>query len=196
VILDLGSGCGVLGLAMLLRGAERLIAVEKDPQMAELISRNAKESGLSDRVEVICEDLRNLGRFTVDHVVSNPPYFKQGTGRASDNALKDAGRFERSGGLKDFLGCAQGHVKNDGTMSFVIRYDRKKDLIHHANELGCWVRRIRDVRPHRDSNPKMVMIEVVKTHNANVQEMEALTLHREAGKRDYTDEVQGLISGI
>lgn len=196
VVLDLGSGCGVLGLAMILRGASRLIAVEKEPAMAELIQRNAAENGLSDRVEVICADLRELGDFSVDHVVSNPPYFKAGTGRASENAIKDSARFERSGGLKDFLKCSRDHVKQDGTMSFVIRCDRKQDLIQHAADLGCWVQRIRHVRPHSDSEPKMVMMEIAKTVEAEVHEMEVLTIHREAGKRDYTEEVQGLISGL
>ena len=113
-VLDLGSGCGVLGLTMLLRGADRLIAVEKEPVMADLILRNAQENGLADRVEVICADLRELQDFKADHVVSNPPYFKPGTGRSAAHALKDAARFERS--LKQHLNLA---------------YD-SCNLLHHA----------------------------------------------------------------
>ncbi|MBT6177328.1 MAG: methyltransferase [Deltaproteobacteria bacterium] len=195
-ILDLGSGCGVLGLAMLLRGAKHLIAVEKEPAMAEVIKQNAEENGLSSRVDVICADLRELDGLTVDHVVSNPPYFKPGSGRAADNALKDAARFERSGGLYDFLHCGLHQVKDGGTVSFVIRYDRKADLLKHTEELGASVQRICEVRPHRDSIPKMIMAELMSVRGAETPSMETLTIHEEPGKRDYTETVRNLLSRI
>ena len=195
-VLDLGSGCGVLGLTMLLRGADRLIAVEKEPVMADLILRNAKENGLADRVDVFCADLRELQSFKADHVVSNPPYFKPGTGRSAANALKDAARFERSGGVGDFLECAKAHVHPGGTMSFVIRYDRKNDLLIHAEKQGCAVERLRAVRPHEESPPKMVMVELSTSPEGSEQELEMLTIHKRAGSREYTDEVMRLVSAL
>jgi len=81
-VLDLGSGCGTLGLLLCAKddsccvtGLE--ISEEAHGAAKENICRNA----LSSRLESICTDLRNLpgdftGRFHC--CVSNPPYFSGG----------------------------------------------------------------------------------------------------------------------
>jgi len=195
LVVDLGSGCGVLGLLMLLRGAQRLIAVEREPVLASLIKRNAEANGLSDRVEVICGDIRKLDIPQADHVVVNPPYFKVGSGKPSPNPIKDAARFERHGGLEDFVRCALNSVGESGSASFVIRYDRKQDIIERVEAAGGGVRRLRSIRPHEGAEPKMLMAELVNGR-ASPLEMPPLTIHRKIGERDYVDEVNRLLGPV
>ncbi|HUK66380.1 MAG TPA: 16S rRNA (guanine(966)-N(2))-methyltransferase RsmD [Anaeromyxobacteraceae bacterium] len=51
-VLDLYAGSGALSLEALSRGCARALCVEEDRAAAEVIARNARSCGFSDRVEV------------------------------------------------------------------------------------------------------------------------------------------------
>jgi 16S rRNA (guanine966-N2)-methyltransferase len=66
---------------MLSRGAERALFVEKDSRVARIIRENARELGLGEQVEVLCEDatrnkaqeaIKARGAFSL--VLADPPY--------------------------------------------------------------------------------------------------------------------------
>ena len=80
-VLDLYAGSGALGFEMLSRGAEAVVFVERDPQVARLLRDNAAELGISDRVEVLCEDVTRargqraiLERAPYTLLLADPPY--------------------------------------------------------------------------------------------------------------------------
>ena len=52
LVLDLFAGTGALGLEALSRGAERLVAVEKDVEVARLLESNVAACGYQSRVDV------------------------------------------------------------------------------------------------------------------------------------------------
>lgn len=66
-VLDVGSGSGILGLAALLLGAERVTAVDTDPLAVEATRANAATNGLSERMTVragtLPVDAAELGTF-------------------------------------------------------------------------------------------------------------------------------------
>jgi tRNA1Val (adenine37-N6)-methyltransferase len=57
-LVDLGAGCGVIGLALARETTANATLVELQPRLAELCRINARHNGLSDRVEVVEGDLR------------------------------------------------------------------------------------------------------------------------------------------
>ena len=81
-VLDLGSGCGTLGLLLCARDSSCTVTgLELSPLSHEAALANISRNGLSSRLNSICTDLRNLpddftGRFHC--CVSNPPYFSGG----------------------------------------------------------------------------------------------------------------------
>jgi len=82
-VLDLGSGCGTLGL--LLCGKEEHCAVtglEIDPTAHACAEENIRRNGLNARMKNVCADLKSVsGMFSpgcFDVCVSNPPYFSGG----------------------------------------------------------------------------------------------------------------------
>ena len=104
-VLELGAGCGVLGLLLLKRGrAEQVTFVERQPALAALCERNLKENGFADRGRVVCGDLRELTLEAHEGVVFNPPYFAANSGRPSSGVGRDEARFERLGELAKELG--------------------------------------------------------------------------------------------
>ncbi|KAL6221848.1 hypothetical protein ACLB2K_005240 [Fragaria x ananassa] len=74
VVADFGCGCGTLGVAAGLLGAEHVIGIDVDPESLELASLNAEELELD--IEYIQGNIKNLGwrAEVVDTVVMNPPF--------------------------------------------------------------------------------------------------------------------------
>ncbi len=124
-VVDLGAGQGVVGLAIACRmPGVKVIAVEVQPSLAELLERNVVENGLEDRVEMVRGDLRDhrtlLRPHQADLVVANPPYTEAGRGRPSPNQERDAAHKELHGTLADFLAAAQYVARPGGWLRLVL----------------------------------------------------------------------------
>lgn len=82
-VLDLFAGSGAIGLEALSRGAQRVVFVEKDRGVVELIKENVKAVGLEDRVRVYNLDAKKAVRVLkekgeeFDLIFMDPPYRDQ-----------------------------------------------------------------------------------------------------------------------
>lgn len=68
-VLDYGSGSGILGIAALLLGAARVIAVDTDPQALTATRDNAENNGVADRVTTLLPEEFTPGPY--DLVLAN-----------------------------------------------------------------------------------------------------------------------------
>jgi len=85
-VLDLGSGCGTLGLLLCaVNESCRVTGVELSQSAHLAAIDNIRRNGLTTRMESICVDVRQVpGSFppgSFDVCVSNPPYFSGGPAR-------------------------------------------------------------------------------------------------------------------
>ncbi|WCJ42516.1 rRNA N6-adenosine-methyltransferase METTL5 [Euphorbia peplus] len=74
VVADFGCGCGTLGAAAALLGAEQVFGIDVDAESLEIASLNAEELELD--INFVQCDIKNLklrGQ-TVDTVIMNPPF--------------------------------------------------------------------------------------------------------------------------
>lgn len=159
-VLDLGSGCGILSLLLLVSGkAERATAVEVQEELAELAWRNARENGLQDRMEVQLGDLRQLSLAQVDRVVFNPPYFRAGEGRGAESRGRDAARHERHGTLADFVASSRRHLQHGGHVSAIVRATRAAELETLLRQEGAVALRRREVMARAADPPRHVLLQ-------------------------------------
>ncbi|WP_394192593.1 50S ribosomal protein L11 methyltransferase [Pseudoalteromonas atlantica] len=68
-VVDFGCGSGILGIAAIKLGAERMIGIDIDPQALEASLDNAQRNGVADKLEVYLPE--NQPEFTADIVVAN-----------------------------------------------------------------------------------------------------------------------------
>ena len=68
-VLDVGCGSGILGIAALLLGAARVVAIDIDPQALAATRRNAARNGVADALETTTDAGTVTARFDV--VVAN-----------------------------------------------------------------------------------------------------------------------------
>lgn len=190
--IDLGAGCGVLGLALVTLGkAQSLVSVELQPALAELVQRNIDENALAEKARLVQGDLRRVQLPQVEHVVFNPPYFKAGSGRGAPNDSRDMARHERNGTLRDFIERAA--ALSTGFVSAIVPWTRAKELTSTWESLGGSVRRLRHVRPRFADAPRLALFEGTREPTGFVEEP-PLVIHAD-GTRDFTAEVEALVAG-
>ena len=153
-VLDLGSGCGTLGLLLCAKDPGCTVTgVELDPQAHAMALKNIARNGLSARLSRICGDLRDMppGDFRV--CVSNPPYFSGGPASRS----VPAARREDSCSLEDLISTAARCLRYGGDFFLVHRPERLAQICHLSCQAGMEPKRMRLVR-HRPEAPVSLML--------------------------------------
>ena len=140
-LLDLGAGVGAVSLGIAWRYPDcKITAVEKDPVIADLLSENIAENGMSGQVIAENNSIEHLpkdfeSRF--DYVFANPPFHKP-SGTRSRNKKRNLAHVGDGIKLTDWLKSAIWACKPKGYLSFMIRADRTDEVISflHANKMG------------------------------------------------------------
>ena len=162
-VLDLGSGCGTLGLLLCAGDPGCTVSgVELDPAAHEAALENIRRNGLSSRRESICEDLRLFSRRVTPGsyalCVSNPPYF---SGGPASRALPQA-RREDTCSLEDLMYCAARALKFGGDLFLVHRPERLGEIIARGAAQGLEAKRLRLLR-HREGGPvSLILVQLRK----------------------------------
>ena len=181
---DLGSGTGIIPL--LLCAANKLksvTAVEIQSEFAELISRNARLNGLSDRISVLCRDVRLLTAADVggevDVVCSNPPYLKSNAGKSNRAEEKEIARHEVYGDIHAFCAAASRLLKTKGKFFCVYRSERLVDLLDAMRCNRLEPKRMIMVHADHASPPCMVLVEAMKDAAPSLNVLPPLFLYTE-----------------
>ncbi len=152
-VLDLGSGCGTLGLLLCANDEKCTVTgVEIDEQAHNMALHNAKANGISARLESICADLQTIPSFlspgSFHCCVSNPPYFAAGaTSKATPNA-----RHEQLCSLDSIFASAAWALQYGGNFFLVHKPERLSELCACAVKYKLEPKRLMLLR-HRPSDP-------------------------------------------
>lgn len=130
-VLELGCGAGaaILCLAARVPGL-RLTGIELQPTYADLAGRNAAENGTD--LTVVNADLttlpQTLRQTQFDHVLANPPYYRDG----AHSRARDVGRAAALGEqtpLEDWVKVAGQRLAPKGYLHMIQRSDRLPDML-------------------------------------------------------------------
>ena len=180
-VLDLGSGCGTLGLLL----------CAKDPgcavtgyELTELSNRaaveNIRRNRLETRMESICADLRQIpdtvpqGSFSL--CVSNPPYFSGGP----VSAKTPLARREDGCTLFDLLKSAAWALKYGGDFYLVHRPERLGEIIALAAPLHLEAKRLALLRHREGTSPNLILLQLRKGGKPGLK-WEEITLNDKNG---------------
>lgn len=128
-ILDVGAGCGVVGLELAQRFSDDLESVtllEPLPDFQLFLKMNLEviETQVSCvDFKIVQENILNTQVGLFDLVVSNPPYFLSERGRSSPNPLKNHCRMFQSCSPQEFFQPMQKRLKPKGLGFFLGHKD-------------------------------------------------------------------------
>ncbi len=149
---DLGTGCGVVGLALLLGSPADLsgFGVEREGVLAAAAWRNADKLGFSERFRVVECDVAevcskgDIPSDDLDLVLANPPWRLHGSCRLSASALRNAALVGDERTFPSFAQAAFFLLKPGGWFACAVCRDREQALYDAASGAGfaCIERRI------------------------------------------------------
>lgn len=179
-VCDLGTGCGIIPLAMMRRDRPRqILGIDIQPEAIELFRAGIARSGLSETVSALEADLRQTaalpaGRF--DLVTCNPPYQAAGTGIPADRASDQIARHETLCTLADVCKAADRLLRYGGRLCLCQRVGRLSDVICTMRAAGLEPKRLRLVAKDAKSAPWLFLIEGKKGGRSGMQIMPTLLI--------------------
>ena len=180
-VLDLGSGCGTLGLLLCSRDSSCTVTGLELSEANHLEAlENIRRNRLDSRMESICADLRSVsGCFapgSFDVCISNPPYFSGGpASRTTPYARRDD-----FCSMDDLMESAARALKYGGDFFLVHKPDRLAQIISCGAERALEAKRLCLLR-HREGSPvALVMLSLRKGAKPGLT-IEEWTLHHTDG---------------
>ncbi len=199
-VLDLGAGCGIVGLILLYRKKafiSLLTAFEIQQGLAGLTRENIECNGFQEKMEIIEGDLRKIKHYfepeSFSTVVCNPPFYTPGRGRQSKNKEAEIARHQVSCTLSDVISAAAKTVKNRGRVVLVYPANGLATLLLLLEQKRLAVKRIQCVYPYPDppSGASLVLVESIKNGGEGLDVMVPFYIYDRKGG-DYSKEMQRL----
>ncbi|HYG21360.1 MAG TPA: methyltransferase [Verrucomicrobiae bacterium] len=183
--LDLGTGVGTVGLAVLwgLGESAELTGVEAQEVSYRLLCENVAGNGLDQRVRAMHGDLRELElgeRFPL--ITGSPPYFPIGSGSVPEDSQKAHARFELRGDVGDYARAARRHITDDGLFVFCFPFQQKSRCISLVTGAGFRLISFRDVMPMQNKPALFSLYCASLSFNGPVTEEKPLIVAYEDGK--------------
>ena len=162
-VLDLGAGCGTLGMLLCADQRDCLITgIELDETAHNAALKNAEANKVADRYSSICADLRKIeaavkaGSFQV--CISNPPYFSGGL--ASKNFAN--ARQEQSCSMEDLFRAAQWSLQWGGDFFLVHKPERFAQLSACAAQHNLEPKTLQLLRHKKDGPISLILVQCRK----------------------------------
>ncbi len=187
-VLDVGSGCGVVGLLVAKKIKKiELFGVEKQKEFIFLSKHNAMVNGIDYKLyEGDFLEIDFDKKF--DFIISNPPFYHDGVEKSSNEMLYNA-RYNINLPIDRFFKKVSQILKPKG--HFVFCYDASQIgiLISWLNSVKLRVVDIRFVHPKEDKEANLVMIHA-RNSSRSMAKVHKPLIHFIGD--DFSDEVKGI----
>ena len=162
-VLDLGSGCGTLGLLLCAKDSSCSVqGIELSESAHQTALLNAEANKISHRLNSVCGDLRNIpeifpsGSFSC--CVSNPPYFSSGP----QSQKAPLARREDCCSLPELFTAVSWALQYGGDFFLVHRPERLSELCACGAQHKLEAKRLLLLRHKQDSPVSLVLLQFRK----------------------------------
>lgn len=192
-VLDVGTGCGVIPLLLLIREPDlEITAIEVQESLYNLAVDNISQNGLSDHIRAIHGDFSRvaptLEKKTFDLVISNPPYRKADTGRKNPNGEKAIARHEIMLNLTAILEHSAPLLKPGGKIALAYPPLRLDETLAEMKTWELFPSRLRFIHGNREADAKIFLVEGVKGARPDCVVEAPLTVYE--NENSYTKEMK------
>lgn len=198
LVLDLGTGCGVVALLLARRFPwQRIMALELQTPLVAVARRNVRGNDLAHQVDLVQADARDLpalfpaGVFRM--VVCNPPYRAVGSGRLNPNPEKAIARHELRLTLEQLLHACRHALAHRGILVMVYHPSRLAELCARLAQARLCLHRLRLVHSTPRAAASLVLLEARRGGRAPLTVLPPLFIYDADGC--YTAEMQGIFQG-
>jgi len=197
-ILDAGAGCGVIAFGLAIKNpAVKVVGLEIQEGLVGRAQRGVELNNLVSQVFMLRGDLRNADLFlrpsVFDMVVSNPPYYKSGSGRVSLLSEKALSRHQIMMPLVDLFLVSSKLLKPEGRLCLIYPANESHQLDRAAAVSGLKISRRLWIHTHEGSGPVLVCVEALESVYDRDLTEDRLYLYSSNGIR--TPQVEAILAG-
>ncbi len=187
MILDIGTGTGLLALMMAQRTGSEIIALEPDNHSYEQALENVRINPWNNRIQVLnikVQDYYPDHKF--DLIVSNPPFFRKSLANR-DERLSRA-RHDHDLPSFNLLRAVERLITVNGKFCLVLPYAEAALFIAEAANFELYCNKILRVKPMPSAPVKRMLMEFGREK----RELQQSFLTIETARHEYTDEYKKL----
>ncbi len=199
-VLDIGCGCGIIGLLLCYRHHLSLHFVkglEIQTELAQLATYNALVNGFEKSMGITCGDLKKISSFfepeSFSDVVCNPPFYRDSSGRKNQNSQERIARHQISATIGDIVSATAYAVKNRGKLTLIYPACYLTDLMSAMRAARLEPKRLQLVYsyPSQIQEAALALVEARKNGGNELSVLSPFYIYeRKNGK--YTTEMERL----
>lgn len=199
VVLDLGTGNGILGILLCGKTSlSKIYGIEVQKDIANIAQKSIALNHLNDRFEIINDNIKNLNSYfkndSFDAIISNPPYKKDNSGLKNESQKKLIARHEITANLEDFISVSSKLLKSNCSLYMVHRPERLADLFYLLKKYKLEPKKLRLVQSFNNTKPKFFLIKATKNANSFLNIEQPLIIYNSDGT--YTNEILKIYNKI
>lgn len=188
-ILDVGTGTGVIAIMLAQRSKlnAAIDAIELDEVAYGQAIENIDDCKWRNQITAVHSTLQNFNKLysnKYDLIVSNPPFFHQGSKPKDKN--RNQARHTAMLPHDDLIVCSKSLLKETGLLSIILPFDEGNNFIYIAEGLGLYCQHSVAVKPKIDKPVERLLLSFSKTKPIEMVK-EKLTIQYEQ-RNDYTPE--------
>jgi tRNA1Val (adenine37-N6)-methyltransferase len=187
VFADMGSGSGIISI--LLAGkynASKVYAIEIQEYLAKMSELSIEYNNLGHKIKALNTPMQEahkvLGKHTMDAVICNPPYTRQGDGQKNQDLEIAICRHEIKVSLEEVIKSAADLVKHGGRFYIIHQAERLSQIFYYLNKYNFEPKRLRFVQGKAGQKPTLVMIEAYSYGSVGLIVENNLVLYDENGQ--------------
>ena len=164
VIVDLGTGCGVIPLILLLtKWVGYAFGLEIQEELASQAARNVHLNGFDDQMGIVLGDIKNppIPAESADVVICNPPYRQKKSGRINPDPRRAIARHEIMAGIDDILVATRSILRKRGRFALIYSSTRLADILARMRRFGLEAKKLQIIYPDLNSGAKLVLVEAI-----------------------------------
>lgn len=164
VVVDLGTGCGVIPLILLLtKLVGYAFGLEIQEELAGQAARNVLLNGFDDKMRVVLGDIKNppIAEESADVVICNPPYRQVKSGRINPDPRRAIARHEIMANIDDILRAARSVLRKKGRLALIYSSVRLADILVRMRRFNLEPKKIQIIYPDLNSGAKLVLVEAI-----------------------------------
>ncbi len=158
-ILDIGCGCGILGLLMATEFRDlRLTALDIQQINCDITAKNSSLNGISS--EVICADFRGFKMDKkADFIISNPPFYTSGSASSKNEHISISKDSEHLS-LDDFISGIKCNLKPNGVAFIAYDARRLNELLASLEQNTLRAVKLKLMHPNAKKPAKLALLEL------------------------------------
>ena len=163
IVADFGTGCGIISILLYKNYTpKKIYAFDILTSATDLAKKSVIKSNLQNKIEVINEDVRTLGKEYYDRfnrIVCNPPYKALNTGRISAKETDRITRHETTFTIDEICKKAFKLLKFGGSLFLCCRVERLSEVLNTMHKNSIEPKKLQFCAKDSNSAPWLFLVE-------------------------------------